>query len=108
MARCTLCYKSVTAGSKVSHSQIHTKRKFAPNLQKVNGLLLCTRCLKTINKQKRVQAERVKEQSEIKAKSTEIVEASVAPDKEEKSAPKNGKKSAGKKVVKNESKSEKK
>lgn len=58
MARCTLCYKSATAGSVVSHSQVHTKRKFSPNLQKVNGLLLCTRCLKTINKQKKIEAER--------------------------------------------------
>ena len=47
MARCVLCLKSATSGSKVSHSQIHTKRTFKPNLQKVNGLLLCTRCLKT-------------------------------------------------------------
>ena len=66
MARCTLCCKSATAGSAVSHSQIHTKRKFSPNLQKVNGLLLCTRCLKTINKQKKIEAEKKQERLELK------------------------------------------
>ena len=50
MARCVICDKKAVAGSNVSHSQVHTKRKFKPNLQKVNGLLLCTRCLKSIRK----------------------------------------------------------
>ncbi|MCX6808768.1 MAG: 50S ribosomal protein L28 [Candidatus Berkelbacteria bacterium] len=50
MARCAICTKSAVAGNQVSHSQIHTKRKFKPNLQKVSGLMLCTRCLKTIKK----------------------------------------------------------
>lgn len=48
MASCTLCKKRAKSGSKVSHSQIHTKRTFKPNLQKVNGVILCTRCIKTI------------------------------------------------------------
>lgn len=50
MARCQICLKSKTAGNAVSHSQIHTKREFKPNLQKVNGVVLCTRCLKSIKK----------------------------------------------------------
>lgn len=50
MARCVICTKSKTAGNAVSHSQIHTKRQFKPNLQKVSGLLICTRCLKSIKK----------------------------------------------------------
>ncbi|HOX40906.1 MAG TPA: bL28 family ribosomal protein [bacterium] len=50
MASCTICSKRAVSGSLVSHSQIHTKRKFRPNLQKVNGVLLCTRCLKSIKK----------------------------------------------------------
>lgn len=50
MARCAVCYKSATSGSQVSHSQIHTKRTFKPNLQKVNGVYVCTRCLKTAKK----------------------------------------------------------
>jgi large subunit ribosomal protein L28 len=66
MARCTLCCKSATVGSNVSHSQVHTKRNFSPNLQKVNGLLLCTRCLKTINKQKKIEAEKMQERLELK------------------------------------------
>ena len=48
MAKCTLCSKRAVSGNQISHSQIHTKRKFKANLQKVNGLLLCTKCLKTI------------------------------------------------------------
>jgi len=48
MAVCTICKKRAVTGNRVSHSQIHSKRKFKPNLQKVNGLVLCTRCLKTI------------------------------------------------------------
>ncbi|MFA6963534.1 MAG: 50S ribosomal protein L28 [Patescibacteria group bacterium] len=50
MARCAICVKSATAGNQVSHSQIHTKRTFKPNLQKVGGVMLCTRCMKTIKK----------------------------------------------------------
>ncbi|MEI6499058.1 MAG: bL28 family ribosomal protein [bacterium] len=48
MGRCLICKKSAASGNTISHSQIHTKRKFKPNLQKVNGMLLCTKCLKTI------------------------------------------------------------
>lgn len=48
MARCTICQKTARSGSAVSHAQNHTKRRFKPNLQKVNGLVLCTKCLKTI------------------------------------------------------------
>ena len=74
MARCTLCQKGPTSGSAVSHSQIHTKRRFKPNLQKVNGLLLCTGCLKAIKKTKEAEetaaeervAERLKAKEEVK------------------------------------------
>lgn len=64
MAVCMLCKKRAHTGSNVSHSQIHTKRKFKPNLQKVNGLLLCTQCIRTLKKvareQKTAEAEAVK------------------------------------------------
>jgi len=53
MAHCTLCLKRAVSGNQVSHSQIHTKRKFKPNLQKVNGIVVCTRCLRTLNKEKK-------------------------------------------------------
>lgn len=53
--RCTICGKGVQTGMKVSHSNIRTKRKWAPNLQRVkaivNGspkrILVCTRCLRS-------------------------------------------------------------
>lgn len=50
MARCAICYKKAVSGSNVSHSQVHTKRKFKPNLQKVNGIVLCTKCLRSIRR----------------------------------------------------------
>jgi len=51
------------AGSAVSHSQIHSKRRFKPNLQKVNGLLLCTKCLKSIKKTKKAEEIAVEERA---------------------------------------------
>ncbi|MEI8143206.1 MAG: bL28 family ribosomal protein [Candidatus Berkelbacteria bacterium] len=48
MAHCLICKKGVSAGSNISHSKVHTKRQFKANLQKVNGVILCTKCLKTI------------------------------------------------------------
>lgn len=52
---CYVCGKRVTAGHKVSHSMIHTKRTFKPNLKKVRivedgskkNVLVCTRCLRS-------------------------------------------------------------
>ena len=56
--RCEICGKGTVTGFNVSHSKRHTKRTWAPNLQKhvltVDGftlrVLLCTRCLRTIRK----------------------------------------------------------
>jgi large subunit ribosomal protein L28 len=55
--RCEICGKGPVAGSNVSHSKVHTRRRFMPNLvtahvvprggglpQKVR---VCTRCLRT-------------------------------------------------------------
>ena len=70
MAKCTLCKRGAVSGNAVSHSQIHTKRKFKANLQKVNGLLLCTSCLKTI---KTIQRENAASE-EIPAEIVELEE----------------------------------
>lgn len=51
---CVICGKSTTTGNNVSHSNIRTKRRWKPNIQKVKILLkgtpqkanVCTRCLK--------------------------------------------------------------
>ena len=53
--RCEICDKGVISGSQVSHSVIHTKRKWAPNLKKVKAIVsgtnktirVCTRCLRS-------------------------------------------------------------
>lgn len=57
MARqCEVCGKHAQVGNNVSHSNIKTKRRFQPNLQKVrhqkgNGQVLtmtvCTRCIRS-------------------------------------------------------------
>lgn len=64
MARCSICRKSATSGSNVSHAQNHTKRKFKPNLQKVNGMLLCSKCIKTIKKMNEEDAIKIEEMAE--------------------------------------------
>lgn len=51
--KCIICGKSVRSGSNISHSHHKTRRRFAPNLQKVNIILngrkkrayVCTKCL---------------------------------------------------------------
>ncbi len=58
MAMCEICGKTKRAGSNVSHSNVHTKRVFRPNIQRtkivVDGRLrrvkACTRCLRTMAK----------------------------------------------------------
>jgi large subunit ribosomal protein L28 len=56
--RCEICGKGPVAGNNVSHSKVHTKRRFMPNLQTahvaIRGRLVkarvCTRCLRTAAK----------------------------------------------------------
>ncbi len=58
--RCDLCGKGPMAGNNVSHSKVHTKRRFMPNLQKATVLvqgrpqqaIVCTRCIRTQAKQR--------------------------------------------------------
>jgi len=58
MAMCEMCGKTKQSGNNVSHSNVHTKRLFRPNIQKstvlVNGiprqLKICTRCIRTMAK----------------------------------------------------------
>jgi len=56
MARvCDICGKGVRTGMQVSHSHIRTKKKWAPNLQRVKAIIngspkritVCTRCLRS-------------------------------------------------------------
>ena len=53
--RCTLCDKGPQSGHNVSHSNVHTKRRWMPNLQNVRAIIkpglvrrikVCTSCLK--------------------------------------------------------------
>ena len=53
--RCAICGKGPQYGHHVSHSKVHTKRRFMPNLHKARVMidgrqqtaLVCTRCLRT-------------------------------------------------------------
>jgi len=55
---CALCGKHAAFGSNVSHSKVHTKRRFDANLHPalIKGikLLVCTRCLRTQTKDARM------------------------------------------------------
>ena len=55
---CALCGKHAAFGSNVSHSKVHTKRRFDANLLpamiKGTKLLVCTRCLRTQTKDARM------------------------------------------------------
>ncbi|WP_350344893.1 50S ribosomal protein L28 [Proteinivorax tanatarense] len=52
--KCIVCEKASSTGHRVSHSNVKTKRRWSPNLQKIkadiNGSIqrvnVCTRCLK--------------------------------------------------------------
>jgi large subunit ribosomal protein L28 len=53
--RCEVCGKGPLSGHNVSHSKVHTKRRFMPNLQTAHVSMkgrmvkarVCTRCLRT-------------------------------------------------------------
>ncbi|OQA90117.1 MAG: 50S ribosomal protein L28 [Elusimicrobia bacterium ADurb.Bin231] len=53
--KCTICNKKSKSGNAVSHSHKSSKRKFKPNLQKINIMLdgkkihtyVCTKCIKS-------------------------------------------------------------
>ncbi len=51
---CVVCSKSKATGHKVSHSNVKTKRKWRPNIQRIKIMLngsprrvnVCSRCIK--------------------------------------------------------------
>ncbi|MDI3540596.1 MAG: large subunit ribosomal protein [Thermosediminibacterales bacterium] len=53
--KCDVCGKAPLSGNKVSHSNIKSKRKWAPNIKKIKVVVnnstkrinVCTRCLRT-------------------------------------------------------------
>lgn len=52
---CEVCNKGPVSGHKVSNSEVHTKRRWLPNLQSVKAIVngspkrirVCTNCLKS-------------------------------------------------------------
>ena len=55
---CAICGKSAAFGSNVSHSKVHTARRFDANLHAAviygEKLLVCTRCRRTASKPARM------------------------------------------------------
>jgi ribosomal protein L28 len=45
---CLVCGKTTRLGVNKPHSQKRTKRLVKPNVQSYYGLMLCTRCLRTL------------------------------------------------------------
>ncbi len=60
--KCVICDKTTTSGHTISHSHHRTKRRFKPNLQRINIILdgikkkayVCTRCLRSGKIQKAI------------------------------------------------------
>jgi large subunit ribosomal protein L28 len=50
MAKCTLCGKGPAAGNNVPKSQHKTRRMIKPNIQKIDGISVCTRCMRTLRR----------------------------------------------------------
>jgi len=56
--KCEICGKRPMYGNRVSHSKRHTRRRWLPNVHRMNLLLegtecsvkICTRCLRTYHK----------------------------------------------------------
>ena len=61
---CANCGKTAAFGSNVSHSKVHTRRRFDANLHPAifNGdkVLLCARCRRTLTKDARMAKKREK------------------------------------------------
>jgi len=59
---CAICGKTATFGSNVSHSKVHTRRRFDANLHaaiiKGEKLLVCTRCRRDQTKDARMAKKR--------------------------------------------------
>ena len=64
--KCDICGKTPQFGNTVSHSKRHTKREWEPNVHparvevagKSQRMNVCTRCLRTLNKQYKKTAEK--------------------------------------------------
>ncbi|MEK6619687.1 MAG: 50S ribosomal protein L28 [Chloroflexota bacterium] len=61
---CAICGKSAAYGSNVSHSKVHTRRRFDVNLHPAmvgaQKLLICTRCRRDLTKPARMAQKRAK------------------------------------------------
>lgn len=61
---CALCGKHAAYGYNVSHSKVHTHRRFDVNLHAAvvdgNKLLICTRCRRTQTKDARMAQKKAK------------------------------------------------
>jgi len=52
--RCMVCGKATVMGINKPHSQKRTKRLVKPNIQPFYGMLICSRCLRTLKHKEHV------------------------------------------------------
>jgi ribosomal protein L28 len=57
---CMICGKTAAMGLNKPHSQKRTKRLFRANIQSYHGLLVCTRCLRTLRRDRNEAENKVK------------------------------------------------
>ncbi|MBI2436552.1 MAG: 50S ribosomal protein L28 [Candidatus Magasanikbacteria bacterium] len=50
MPKCDMCAKGSKKTANRSHSKVKTLRRQKPNLQKLENLLVCTKCRRTVTK----------------------------------------------------------
>lgn len=57
MAQCVVCDKKTVIARQISHSGIHTRRLFRPNLHKYLGKMYCTKCLRMVKRKTMLKKE---------------------------------------------------
>lgn len=71
---CDICNRGTASGNSRSHSNISSRRKFAINLQSkvIDGkrVKICTKCLKTMVKPKRVRKPKVASEKPLRSAKT--------------------------------------
>ena len=67
---CAICAKTPQTSLNRPHSQHKTKRLVKPNLNKWNGLMICAKCRKALNKPDHVRKTQNRHPAEVATKVT--------------------------------------
>ena len=63
--KCELCGKGAIRAANRSHSKTKTLRRQKPNLQKMDGKKVCTRCMRTTAKHAAADSKRIADAAEV-------------------------------------------